>query len=266
MPEYQITVVRRAALVLRTLAQRGPLGVSELSREVRLGKTSVFRLLHTLSQEGLVRQDALTSQYSLGAELVVLGQAAVEGIDLRTHARPLMERLSRQTGLPSYLNVPGALDVVCLEHVPSLGGINLYGAAGHTMPYHACPSGLVLLAFGPPERVEQVLERGLNRYGSQTITERKRLHEALAATRDAGFASGVDDLEDGVSSIAAPIKDATDGVVASLGLAGFSHLFSPRFEELVEAVRQAASEISFSGGDGRPRLAAAATATPGGAR
>lgn len=266
MPEYQITVVRRAALVLRTLAQRGPLGVSELSREVGLGKASVFRLLQTLSLEGLVRQDSSTSQYSLGPELVVLGQAAVEGIDLRTHARPLMERLSKQTGLPSYLNVAGALDVVCLEHVPSLGGINLYGAAGHTMPYHACPSGLVLLAFGPPERVEHVLERGLDRYSSQTITEPKRLLEALAATREAGYASGVDDLEDGVSSIAAPIMDAADRVVASLGLAGFSHLFSKRFEELVAAVREAASAISFSSGDGTLPLAAVATATPGGGR
>lgn len=251
MPEYEITVVRRAALVLRTLARRGPLGVSELSRELGLGKASVFRLLHTLSQEGLVRQDAATSQYQLGPELVILGQAAIESIDLRVHARPLMQRLSKKTGLPSYLNVAGAQDVVCLEHVPSMGGINLYGAAGHTMPYHACPSGLVLLAYGPPERVEQVCERGLDRYGSQTITETRRLLEALQATRDAGFASGIDDLEDGVSSVAAPITDAAGRVVASLGLAGFSHLFAKRFEQLVQAVRETASAISFSSGDHR---------------
>jgi IclR family KDG regulon transcriptional repressor len=264
MPEYQITAVRKAVLVLRTLARRGPLGVSELSRELGLGKASVFRLLHTLSQEGLVRQNAATSQYSLGPELVVLGQAAIETIDLRTHARPLMERLSQDTGLPSYLNVAGALDVVCLEHVPSMGGINLYGAAGHTMPYHACPSGLVLLAYGPHERVEQVLAAGLARYGSQTITAPKRLLEALAATRDAGFATGVDDLEDGVSSIAAPITDPAGRVVASLGLAGFSHLFAKRFEELVGAVRETAKAISFSSGDGLPAREIAATSTAGG--
>lgn len=265
MPDYQITVVHRAALVLRALARRGPLGVSELSRELDLGKATVFRLLQTLSQEGLVRQDSGTSQYSLGPELVVLGQAAMEAIDLRTHVRPLMERLSAQTGLPTYLNVAGALDVVCLEHVPSMGGINLYGAAGHTMPYHACPSGLVLLAFGPEERVERVLERGLPRYGSQTITEPRRLLEALAATRDAGFASGVDDLEDGVSSIAAPIRDAAGRVVASLGIAGFSHLFAKRFEELVVGVREAAGAASFSGAVPQPSLAFSTTASDGGA-
>jgi DNA-binding IclR family transcriptional regulator len=265
VPEYQIAAVRRAALVLRTLGQRGPLGLSELSREIGIGKASIFRLLHTLSREGLVRQDASTSQYMLGPELVVLGQAAIETMDLRTHARPLMQRLSEQTGLPSYLNVPGALDVVCLEHVPSMGGINLYGAAGHTMPYHACPSGLVLLAYGPEDRVEQVLQRGLVSYGSQTITKPARLIEALAATRDAGFASGADDLEDGVSSIAAPITDAAGGVVAALGLAGFTHLFAKRFDELVAAVRETASAISLSSGDPRPVAGSVATSTPGGA-
>ncbi|MGH3008416.1 MAG: IclR family transcriptional regulator [Gaiellaceae bacterium] len=266
MPEYEITVVRRAALVLRALAQSGPLGVSELSRELGIGKASVFRLLHTLTQDGLVRQDVSTSRYGLGPELVVLGQAAAEGLDLSAHARPRMERLSQETGLPSYLNVAGALDVVCLKHVPSMAGINLYGEAGHTMPYHACPSGLVLLAFGPPERVEQVIERGLKRYGSQTITEPKLLLEALAAARAAGFASGADDLEDGVSSIAAPITDAAGCVVASLGLAGFSHLFTKRFELLVAAVREAASEISFSSRDGIPVLEQAGSSTDGGGR
>lgn len=264
MPDYEITVVRRAALVLRTLARRGPLGVSELSRELAIGKASVFRLLHTLGQEGLVRQDAATSQYHLGPELVILGQAAIESIDLRAHARPLMQRLSEQTGLPSYLNVAGASDVVCLEHVPSLGGINLYGEAGHTMPYHACPSGLVLLAYGPPERIEQVCERGLDRYGSQTITGRKQLLEALEATRQAGFASGADDLENGVSSIAAPITDAAGRVVASLGLAGFSHLFAKRFEQLVSDVRETATAISFSSGEHELAPTGVLTSTGGG--
>src|SRR5205085_7233467 len=119
----------------------------------------------------------------LGPELVVLGQAATEAVDFRREARPVMSRLSEHTGLPSYLNVPGTNEVVCLEHVPSMSGINLYGRAGHTMPYHACPSGLVLLAYGPAELLQRVLTQGLARYGRKTIVSGRALRAALKQVR-----------------------------------------------------------------------------------
>lgn len=245
MPEYGVNAVRRAVLVLRALARSSEgRGVSDLGRDLGLGKATVFRVLQTLVDEGLVRFDDATKRYGLGPELIVLGQAASDATDIRSEARPVMERLSEQTGLPSYLNVAGTHEVVCLEHVPSMGGINLYGAAGHTMPYHACPSGLVLLAHGPSERLERIGGRVLERFGSASIVSSVELAAELARVRDQGYAVGVDDLEDGVTSIAAPIVDATTRVTASLGLAGFSHLFEGRMEELVAAVLRAAAEIS----------------------
>lgn len=248
MATYEIDAVRKAVVVLRELAGvPGGLGVSDLGRRLDLGKASVFRLLHTLADQGLVRQDAETKRYLLGAELVVLGQAAAESLDLRRDARGVMETLSERSGLPAYLNVAGAREVVCLEHVSSLAGIELYGRAGHTMPYHACPSGLVLLAFGPPERVEHVIEAGLARYGRGTIVKPRPFRAALARVRAEGVAVGVDDLEDGVTSVSAPICDVSGAVVAAIGLAGFSHLFDGRLEELATHVEDAAREISIGG-------------------
>jgi DNA-binding IclR family transcriptional regulator len=245
---YEIDAVRKAVAVLRELAAvPGGLGVSELGRRLGLGKASVFRLLHTLAEQGLVRQDAETKRYLLGAELIVLGQAASESLDLRRHARAVMEELSERSGLPAYLNVAGAREVVCLEHVSSLAGIELYGRAGHTMPYHACPSGLVLLAFGPPERVEQVVAAGLAPYGRGTIVKVRPFRAALARVQAEGIAVGVDDLEDGVTSVSAPVCDASGAVVAALGLAGFSHLFEGRLDDLSVAVEEAAARISLGG-------------------
>jgi DNA-binding IclR family transcriptional regulator len=196
---------------------------------------------------GLVQQDRETRRYRLGPELVVLGQAASEAVDFRRSARPVMERLSEKAGMPSYLNVAGARDVVCLEHVASLAGIDLYGKAGHTMPYHACPSGLVLLAFGPAERLEQAIGLGLARYARNTITSQRRLRATLREVRSQGYAAGVDDLEDGVTSVAAPICDLRGAVIGALGLAGFSHLWEGRLEALTDSVLRAAAEISAAG-------------------
>jgi len=242
---YEIDSVTRAVRVLQALADgSGGRGVSELGRGLGLGKASVFRVLRTLSELGLVQQDVETRQYRLGPELIPLGQAAAEATDLRGVARPVMEHLSRDTRMPCYLNVPGDRDVVCLEHVQSLAQIDLYGRAGHTMPYHACPSGLVLLAFGPPERLERVLRLGLRRYGRGTIVGRRAMRAALVEIRARGYAFGIDDLEDGVTSVAAPICDVHGAVVAALGLAGFSHMFDGRQEAMIAAVEAAAMQIS----------------------
>jgi DNA-binding IclR family transcriptional regulator len=242
---YEIDAVRKAVRVLEGLANaNGGTGVSELARDLGLGKASVFRLLHTLAELGLVEQDSGTRKYRLGPELIVLGQAASESIDLRRAARPRMERLTAATGMPAYLNVPGSRDVVCLEHVPSLSRIDLYGRAGHTMPYHACPSGLVLLAFGPSDRLERALRSGLPRYGRNTIVSRRALKGALEKVRLHGYAFGIDDLEDGVTSVAAPICDVHGAVIGALGLAGFSHMFGDRREFMIAAVEEAAADVS----------------------
>jgi IclR family KDG regulon transcriptional repressor len=248
MPNYEIDAVRRAVRVLQGVAEsEGGIGVSDLARQLELGKASVFRLLRTLDELGLVEQDSESRQFRLGPELIVLGQAASESIDLRATARPRMERLSSATGMPSYLNVPGNRDVVCLEHVPSLSRIDLYGQAGHTMPYHACPSGLVLLAFGPNERLERALSLGLSRYGRGTIVSRRALRAALEEVRLRGYAFGTDDLEDGVTSVAAPICDARGSVIGALGLAGFSHMFDGRLDSMISAVEEAAADVSTGG-------------------
>jgi IclR family transcriptional regulator, KDG regulon repressor len=243
--DYGVESVRKAVRVLVALANGdGGAGVSALARGLSMGKASTFRLLQTLLELGLVQQDTETRRYRLGPELVVLGQAASEAVDFRRRARPVMERLTASAGMPAYLNVPGTRDVVCLEHVPSLAGIELYGKAGHTMPFHACPSGLVLLAFGPPERLELALRQGLPRYAKSTITSQRRLRSTLRDVRAQGHAFGMDDLEGGVSSAAAPIRDVHGVVVGALGLAGFSHLWEGRTEDLIERVTTAAAEIS----------------------
>ena len=210
-----------------------------------LNKASVFRLLATLAGQGFVRQDPDTRAYGLGSELVVLGRAASESLHFRRDARALMEQLTAEAEMPTFLNVPAPEHVVCLEHVPSMRLIDLYGRAGHTMPYHACPSGLVLLAFGPPERLEMVIERGLDRYASRTITDADQLRAVVAQVRERGYALGINDLDEGVASISAPIYDAHGLVVAALGLAGFLQHFEGRFETLTQKLLAVTRELSI---------------------
>jgi len=153
--EYRIDSVNNALRLLRVLAEdRRPRGVSELSRMLGFNKASVFRLLATLAGQGFVRQDPDTRAYGLGSELVVLGRAASESLHFRRDARALMEQLTAETVMHPFLTLPAPAHVVTLEHLPITPLLALFGWVRHTIPYHSCPPGLVLV---PADRVEALL-------------------------------------------------------------------------------------------------------------
>ena len=95
----EIRSVTKAIRLLDMLGQgNGAYGVSELARLVDMDKSSVSRMLRTLEQAGYVEQDSVTQRYSLGLNIGVLGYKALKRMDLRTAARPLLERLAETTG------------------------------------------------------------------------------------------------------------------------------------------------------------------------
>lgn len=245
MSQYELDGVRKTVAVLRALAATSDIGVADLSRSLGFGKTTTFRILYTLEKEGLVHQNDSTRRYRLGADLAVLGRAAEDAFDLRSNARPVMEKLAADTGLPVFLNVAGAKEVVCLEHVASLHTLELSGRAGRTLPYHACPSGYVLLANGPDELVQSVMAGELKAFASRT-PDAGELAERIERAKEQGYAFSDSDLDEGVASLAAPIHDIGGEVIASLGLAGFSVIFESTMHELVGALLGAAAQISQS--------------------
>lgn len=244
--EYRIDAVSNALRLLQVLADAGrPLGGAELARLLTMNRASVFRLLATLKEQGFIRQDPQTRAYGLGPALVVLGRAASESLHFRRDARPVMEQLTNAVEMATFLNVPGPEHVVCIEHVPSMRLLDLYGRAGHTMPYHACPSGLVLLAYGPAERLETVIRRGLPRFASQTITDEATLRQTVEAVRERGYAIGINDLDEGVASISAPIYGPGGQVDAALGIAGFVHNFDGRYDSLASRLLTVTDDLSI---------------------
>lgn len=246
MAGYEVEGVRKAFTALRLLAASPrPLGITEISRSLGVSKATAFRLMHTLTLEGMAKKDPQTKTYRLGPDLAHLGHAATQAFDLRREAIPVMEALTSTLGLPTFLNVPGSREVVCIEHVASLSNLDLYGRAGRTMPYHACPSGYVLLTWASQELIDRVVSGPLQPYAANTPREPGELLAILEHTREKGYAYGRADLEDGVSSLAAPIHGPHGTVIASLGIAGFSVMIDQRLDELAHALMAAATQVSW---------------------
>jgi IclR family KDG regulon transcriptional repressor len=245
--------VRRAVRILETLAQdsRG-LMLAEVSRRAELSKPTVFRLINTLVTEGLVHQDAVTKRYRLGARMIALGRHALEGTELLDVARPFLTALTERLPLIAYLNVPTPTRVLAIDRVPRLAGVE-FVRVGYEMPYHACASGLVFMAFGPPELARAVADGPLERFASGTIATKDALERAIAEVRESCYAEDHNSLEEGVSAVAAPIRDHAGEAIAALGVTGITATMEELgWDHVREETRQTAAEISARLGYGAP--------------
>jgi len=219
-PAGGLSTVRNAARLLKVFRSRETdLGVSELSRRLGLGKSTVHRMLTTLVAEGLVEQDPRTGGYRLGIVMFELGQAVRVHMDLHAAVGPVLTELRTQTGESSQVGVLDGHEVVYVDRMESAHSLRLFTDTGRRVPVHCTSSGKVLLAYLPEARRQAVLrEAPLNAMTPHTITSRDLLVAELERVRRRGWSEAVNEREIGIASIAAPIRDASGEVVAAISI------------------------------------------------
>ena len=218
MTDALLTTVRNAARLLKEFRSREEaLGVSELSRRLGLGKSVVHRLLVTLAAEGLIEQDE--RGYRLGIVMYELGEAVRVHLDLHAAATPVLVHVREQTGESVQVGVLDGLEVVYVDRLESAHSLRLLTETGRRVPAHCTSSGKVLLAHLDAVELDGHLSHPLARMTQHTIVDPDLLRAELGRVRAQGWASAVDEREIGVASLAAPIRDASGGVVAALSVA-----------------------------------------------
>lgn len=247
--------VDRAVATMEILAREGWVGVTEISRELDIHKSTVFRLLATLERRGVVEQHVETQKYRLGFAVLRFAMAVRSSLDLVRAARPTCDRLSRQTDETVNIAVLEEDEVVNIHQVNlSTSRVSVDWLGSHT-PLHATASGKVLLAFLPPAVADELVEAPLRRHTAATITDPSRLRVELARVRDIGYATAAEELEEGLNAVAAPIRGPEATVVASVSVSGPSYrLEADHLPEVGVTAAEAAAEISrrlgFLGGAG----------------
>lgn len=253
--------VERAIAILRAFQHDQPeLGVTELSRRLGLHKSTVSRLLATLEAGGLVERNPETGRFRLGVELIALAGLVVRHADLRGAARPALERLAAQCGETVNLAVWHQGMALNIEQVaPADRQVRDIGWVGRRTPLHATSTGKVLLAYLPAAERERVLATlSLPALTPYTLTERQTLAAALAQVRQAGYASGLEELEIGLNSVAAPVRDHTGAVVAAVSVSGPAYRVTrDSLPALAARVQGAAGAISRALGWDATRAGAA---------
>jgi IclR family acetate operon transcriptional repressor len=212
--------VNRAMTALELVADAGELGVSELGRQLGVHKATASRLAAVLAERGLLERDPVTDRYRIGFGLVRLAGAAMSGLDLVRLARPILETLAERSREASNLGVRTGDDVVYVDQIAGSRSIVTVSWVGRRTPLHSTSNGKVLLAWAEESDRERVLAGPLEGYTARTVTEPEALRRELALIRTRGFAQAVEELEDGLNAVAAPVRQADGRVIAALGVSG----------------------------------------------
>lgn len=238
--------VDRAVTVLEILAQRGEAGVSEVAEAIDVHKSTAFRLLGALEAHGMVEQEGERGKYRLGFGIVRLAGAVTGRIDVTKHGRGICERLADVLGETMNIAVLESHHVINLDQVRGQSAITAQNWVGRLTPMHCTSSGKVLLAHLSEERRgELVAAAGLDRMTARTVTSRQRLEEELIRVREQGYAMTVEEYEEGLNAMAAPVRSRDGEVVAALTASGPAfRLTEERMHELAPALVEGADELS----------------------
>lgn len=229
--------VRRAISALEEVSDAGSIGVSELGRRLGVHKATASRLVATLSERGLLERDPLTDRFRLGFGLIRLAGAAMAGLDIVRVAHPILEELAERTEETVNLGVLTGDAVVYVDQVTGTRSIVAVSWVGRRTPLHCTSNGKVLLAFAEPAARERLLEAPLVAMTSRTITDRDVLQRQLQDVVRRGYAQTVEELEEGLNAVAAPVRQTGGEVIAALSVSG--PVFRMRQMDLPRVARSA---------------------------
>ena len=237
--------VDRAVAILEILARDGEAGVTEVARELDVHKSTASRLLAALDRRELVTQDTARGKFRLGVGIVRLAGAASRKLDVVQESRPVCRALAQEVGETVNLAILSGRDALYLDQVAGPAALSPHNWAGQRIPLHATSDGKVLLAYLSEAELTECLAPPLARFTERTITAVAEFRELLAEVRRRGFATAVDELEAGLTAIAAPVRNAEGNVIASISASGPSfRIPADRIPALAAAVRRAAAEVS----------------------
>ncbi len=236
--------VERALTILEILARAGEAGVTSIAEEIGVHKSTAFRLVSALETAGLVEQAGDRGKYRLGMGILRLAGATTARLDVVQEARPICKRLATSTGETVNLAVLAEGAALYLDQVAGSSSLQAHNWVGQHIPLHATSNGKVLLGGLSADELTRTLG-SLPSYTDATITTRKRLLAEVEKARATGYALAVDELEVGLTAVAAPIRNAHGDVIASLSLSGPTfRLDEARVEAVLPQLLAAADEIS----------------------
>ncbi len=245
---YRVQALERALDILDSFTfQNRDLSLTEVVAQTGLNKTTAKRLIANLTSRGYLHQDARSKRYKLGMRLFELGGIVFSSFSLGQAAASPMSRLEKKTGATVLLGTMMEDQLVYVGKREGTGMLRISSDIGWRRPLHYGMLGMTLMAFLDAEHVKRILnEYPLEAHTPVAITDRDAFSLRLEQIRRQGYVVEQGEAVEGVTGIAAPIRDYSRQVIAALGIAfaGNRDPLEKGVDHCVDQVRSACDEIS----------------------
>jgi IclR family KDG regulon transcriptional repressor len=217
---YIVPAVDRAAHILSLLRTKRHMTIAEIADATGWHKSSVHKLVVTLNHHGLLDRDKLTKRYSLGALLTEYGRVALNNLDFRHAAKPILKALVDYSRETAALAILRGSQVVLVEIEEPQIQLRVSLSIGMTAPATTTSNGKAVLAWLPESQVDEIMQtEGLPAATKRSIVKPDLFRADLAAVRERGYATDFEEYQEGVSGISAPVFDSSKQAIGAVSLA-----------------------------------------------
>jgi IclR family transcriptional regulator, pca regulon regulatory protein len=215
--DYVQSLERGLSVIRAFDADHPKLTLSEVAASTGLSRAAARRFLRTLVQLGYMRSDG--SRFALRPKVLELGYAYLSSLTLPEVAMPHLEQLVEQVHESSSVSELDGDEVIYIARVPTKRIMTVTISVGTRFPAYATSMGRVMLAAQPEERlVEYLTATRLRGLTGHTITNPTELRRELRKINAQDWALVDQELEEGLRSVAAPIRDADGQVIAAVNV------------------------------------------------
>jgi IclR family acetate operon transcriptional repressor len=245
VPAYAVESVDSALKILRMLCDSKDLRVSQVAERLGVAQSTAHRLLSMLVHHGFAVQDGRGREYRTGPMLLEMGFASIRDMDVRQHARPILEELRDKVNETVHLGVPYGQEVLYVEAVESRHQLRIASRVGAFLPAHCVGLGKALLATLSPDELHHLYPGDeLRTLTDRSLKTRAELERQLEKIRRQGYAKSRGESDEGVGSLAVAVLDRRGVARAAISISAPVTRISPDLGPVwIEAVNVAADKL-----------------------
>lgn len=251
-----IQSLERGLQVIQAFSQQNPaMTVSEMAKKTGLSRPTVRRILLTLEHLGFA--ESRNGLYMLTPRALSLGYAYLSSNNVWSIAHPFMRKFVDETGESCSISILDGMEVLYVARVSTKRIMSINLDVGSRLPAYATSMGHVLLANLQEDELDRLLDKvDFEKFTDKTITDKEKMKEVLADVRQKNWGGVDQQLEEGLRSIAVPIRDRSGRVIAAINCSAHAgrisktvlrEEFLPLLQDCAEKIGQALAATDSSG-------------------
>ncbi|MFH0729347.1 MAG: IclR family transcriptional regulator [Pseudomonadota bacterium] len=222
----RVPAIDKCFSILALMAEtKRPFGYNEMVNILGLNKSTVFNLLHTLDDLGVLEKgpDGL---FRLGPRLFILGNAAAGGSELIKTVHPYLETINHDFKLSSFFGILSGREVIILDKADQAQRIKISTEIGMRIPVFAGVAGKALLSQLPEKEIDEILsENTPKRFTGKSITDRAAYRNEIMNVKETGIAYDREEYIEGLIAVAVPIQTYRADLQATIWAVGLKQEF-----------------------------------------